>query len=56
MTKAAMMGWFALTSPEASAIKHEKHIRRGGGLYYFLTDLTRSSELPPWSEGSGWVE
>ena len=29
-----MIGWFALTSPEASAIKHAVYVRRGGGFYY----------------------
>ena len=34
MTKTSMIGWFALTSPEASAIKHAVYVRRGGGFYY----------------------
>ena len=37
MTKTSMMGWFALTSPEASAIKHAVYVRNGGGFYYLYS-------------------
>ena len=34
LTKTAMVGWFALTSFEASAIKHAVYARKAGGFYY----------------------
>jgi hypothetical protein len=37
LTKSAIMGWFALTSSEASGIHHAVYLRRAGGVYFLYS-------------------